>query len=129
MAISKHPMSALKGTDQGRALMAQVRGHRGGSKPSDTKGAPVAHDLTASGRRKLASTGVARPDGSYPISTQADVTNAVKDWIRTGRNTSVRQWIEKRVRALDLTMPAEFGAPKRTDEMDVAKTITARNSK
>lgn len=121
-------MSALKGTAEGKALMAHVRSHRGGSRSSDMKGASVAQYSTAE-RKAMASKGEARPDLSYPIRNQADVSNAVKDWIRTGRNTSVRQWIEKRVKALDLSTPAEFGAPKATDEMDIAKTITARNSK
>lgn len=33
MAVDKHPMRALKGTQQGRELMAQVRSHKRSTKP------------------------------------------------------------------------------------------------
>jgi hypothetical protein len=83
----------------------------------------ASHDLSAQGRRKLAASGVARPDGSYPISDQADVDKAAKDWIRTGRNGAVKAWIIKRARAVGATVPGFVtGASDNDgDEMAVAK--------
>lgn len=85
----------------------------------------MADRLNAAARHKLAATGVARPDGSYPIANQTDLDNAVKDWIRTGRSLAVKSWIDKRAKALDLEVPAAANAPKQTDEMDIAKAKTA----
>jgi hypothetical protein len=83
------------------------------------------HDLSAQGRRKLASKGTARPDGSYPISDQQDIENAVKDWARTGRPGAVRAWIEKRARTLDLEVPAALNPAAEQDELAIAKAKTA----
>lgn len=131
VAIKAHPMAALKGTPEGKALMDQVRAHRGGNAPSGptpAKEAPVAppRNLDAASRRKLAATGVARPDGSYPIGNQADLDNAVKDWVRTGRSLAVKSWIQKRAGALKLELPESMESPKQTDELDVGKAIAAR---
>lgn len=84
----------------------------------------MAEKFNAADRHKLAATGVARPDGSYPIRDQQDLDNAVKDWIRTGRSLSVKGWIDKRAKALDLEMPTTAAPVKQTDELDIAK---ARN--
>lgn len=132
MAVAKHPMSGLKGTAEGKALMASVRAHRGGATPAPVteakKETPVApRNLDAASRHKLASQGVARPDGSYPIGNQADLDNAVKDWIRTGRPGAVKAWIVKRANALKLELPESMESPKAaSDEIEVGKAITAR---
>lgn len=84
------------------------------------------HDLTAGGRRKLAAKGIARPDGSYPISDQADLDKAVNDWGRTGSSLAVKAWIEKKAKQLNLELPETWEKKGSDDEMDVARTINAR---
>lgn len=47
MAVPRHPMAALRGTQAGRDLMAQVRAHKGGGvakKTAPVKAAPVEPD-------------------------------------------------------------------------------------
>lgn len=89
------------------------------------------HDLSAAGRRKLAASGVARPDGSYPISDHADVTKAVDDWNRTGQPLAVKAWIEKRVKQLGLELPPALGGKNDDDgdEMTYARAKTGQRGK
>ena len=47
-----------------------------------------------------AETGVALPDGSYPIRTAKDVENAVKDFSRFGQKADVKAHIIRRARAI-----------------------------
>lgn len=65
------------------------------------------HFFTKSERAELAKTGVARPDGSYPIRDAGDLKNAAADWVRTGRDPEVASWIAKRAKALKLPNPAQ----------------------
>lgn len=66
--------------------------------------------LTAGARRFAAKHGTAMADGSYPIHNGTDLSNAVKDYYRTGKSPAVRAFIVKRVKALGLTgsLPANF---------------------
>ena len=82
------------------------------------------HDLSAQGRRKLAASGVARPDGSYPITDSEDVRKAVDDWNRTGQSLAVKSWIEKRCKALGIPVPAALSGKSDNDgdEMSYART-------
>ena len=81
------------------------------------------HDLSAGGRRKLAAKGIARPDGSYPISDQADLDKAVKDWNRTGQTLSVKSWLQKRAAKLNLELPEMMERKGAPDEMDTARAL------
>lgn len=83
------------------------------------------HDLSAAGRRRLAARGIARPDGSYPISDQADLDKAVNDWARTGGSLSVKAWIEKKARQLGLELPETWEKKSQPDEVETAKQMTA----
>jgi hypothetical protein len=111
-------MKALKGTPAGRDLMTRVRSHK---KP---KGNTV--NFTSSERKKLAASGAAMADGSYPIRNQQDLENAYKDWIRTGRSSQVAAHIAKRAKQLGLANPISKSSGS-TSEMDVARAYKNRN--
>ncbi|MFJ2630837.1 hypothetical protein ACIO6U_02585 [Streptomyces sp. NPDC087422] len=60
-------------------------------------------DLSAAGRKKAAASGAAMSDGSYPISTKADLRKAVKAVGRGGADhNKIRAHIVKRAKALGL---------------------------
>lgn len=56
-------------------------------------------------RKKLAKTGAAKPDGSYPIENEQDVNNAVADFHRASGSPSDKAHIAKRAKALGLGDP------------------------
>lgn len=127
-------MSGLKGTQQARDLMDQVRGHKGGGMaaaptnlppPSGTK-APARRDEAT--RMKDASEGAAMADGSYPIRNQTQLDDAVKDWIRTGRSLAVKSHIEKRAKALGLELPENMEPKGAPDEIETARKIADRGA-
>lgn len=60
-------------------------------------------DLSAAGRRKAAAAGAAMEDGSYPISTKADLRKAIKAVGRgNADHDAIRKHIIKRAKALGL---------------------------
>lgn len=60
-------------------------------------------DLSAAGRKKAAASGAAMSDGSYPISTKADLRKAIKAVGRGGADhDKIRAHIAKRAKALGL---------------------------
>jgi hypothetical protein len=59
-------------------------------------------EFTKEERDKLAKSGVAMKDGSYPIENAQDLRNAVGDYYRTGKDPAVKAHIMKRARALGL---------------------------
>lgn len=130
MAISNHPMAALKGTQQARDLMNNVRNHK------TTKGAAVS--IPAADRKADAAKGTAEPDGSFPINTKADVRKAVDDWGRAGAKASDKAFIIKRARALGALsmLPESWNVPdgngdaddkaKPKDEVDAALAYVAK---
>lgn len=56
-------------------------------------------------RKKLAKTGAAMKDGSYPIQNGKDLDNAYKDYNRTGKSSAVKSHIQKRAKALGVSDP------------------------
>ena len=69
----------------------------------DENGVIELREFTPKERKKLAKSGVAMPDGSYPINTRQDVINAVRDYYRTGKDAAVKAHIVKRAKALGCT--------------------------
>lgn len=60
-------------------------------------------DLSAAGRKKAAASGAAMPDGSYPITTKADLRKAIKAVGRGGADhDKIRAHVIKRAKALGL---------------------------
>lgn len=51
-------------------------------------------------RDKYAASGVAKPDGSFPIPDRAALRRAIDDWGRAGANQSDKEHIIKRAKAL-----------------------------
>jgi hypothetical protein len=58
--------------------------------------------FSAEQRRRLADSGSAMPDGSYPISNRQDLENAIRSWGRGGSDPKVKSHIKSRARALGL---------------------------
>ena len=61
-------------------------------------------------RKDLADSGAARPDGSYPIKTATDVSNAVKDFGRSKGSAADKAHIVARAKAIGATdqLPADW---------------------
>lgn len=51
-------------------------------------------------RRRMASSGAAMPDGSYPIRNTTDLMNAIRSWGRGGARADVKEHIMRRARSL-----------------------------
>jgi hypothetical protein len=69
----------------------------------DLRGEVGKADLSAAGRKKAATSGAAMPDGSYPISTKADLRKAIKAVGRGGTgHDKIRAHVIKRAKALGL---------------------------
>jgi len=63
----------------------------------------VARDFSTDERKKLARSGAAMPDGSYPIKSEQDLKNAIHAYGRAKNPAAVKRHIIKRARALGLT--------------------------
>jgi len=77
-------------------------------------------DFSPEQRRMMADKGEAMPDGSFPIATAADLSNAVQAWGRSDNQAGVKRHIIKRARALDRTdlLPADWeGSSKENENM------------
>ena len=77
-------------------------------------------------RRKDAETGIAMPDGSYPIQSAEDVENAVRDYERTGATPEVKAHIIARAKAIGAegALPTDWTEPEKA----AASTLAARTS-
>lgn len=83
-------------------------------------------DYNSKDRKKMAGTGEAMKDGSFPIKTAQDVKNAVKDWGRTGSKSSVKRHIIRRAKAIGATNALPSDWPGSTASADkVAKDARA----
>lgn len=51
-------------------------------------------------RARMAESGTAMPDGSYPIANRRDLMNAIRSWGRGGSDPKVKEHIKRRARAL-----------------------------
>ena len=62
-------------------------------------------------RDKLSKTGAAMSDGSFPVTDEKDVKNAVRDWGRAGSKADVKAHIIKRAKALgcEAALPDGWG--------------------
>jgi hypothetical protein len=57
-------------------------------------------DYSTSTRERMASSGTAMPDGSYPIANRRDLMNAIRSWGRGGAKEDVKRHIMSRARSL-----------------------------
>lgn len=80
--------------------------------------------FSAEQRRKLAQSGAAMPDGSYPIRNASDLDNAIHAIGRgSGSHAAIKAHIIKRARALGLTsqLPADWNVGKKTARQMMSK--------
>ena len=75
-------------------------------------------DYNSKDRKKMADSGEAMKDGSFPIKTAQDVKNAVKDWGRTGSKSSVKRHIIRRAKAIGATSSLPSDWPGSTASAD-----------
>ena len=54
-------------------------------------------------RERMAQSGEAMPDGSFPIANKTDLMNAIRSWGRGGADPKVKAHIKTRARALGLS--------------------------
>ena len=75
-------------------------------------------DYSAAERKKMAETGEARDDGSYPIKTAKDVENAVKDFGRAGGSEADKKHIIARAKAIGATgsLPADWSGSTKKEK-------------
>ena len=75
-------------------------------------------------RRRLAESGQAMPDGSYPIVTEQDLRNAIQAFGRTDNPQATKEHIMRRARALGRTdlIPENWTGEKFWDIRDLTKT-------
>ena len=81
------------------------------------------HKYSDDERKKMAQSGQAKGDGSFPIKDREDVQNAVSDWGRAGATDSDRDHIVARARAVGATdeLPSDWPGSSKKD----ARTSTA----
>lgn len=56
--------------------------------------------FSAESRRRMAESGNAMPDGSYPIANRSDLENAIRSWGRGGSDPKVKSHIKRRAKEL-----------------------------
>jgi phage head maturation protease len=88
---------------------------------------PIAKaDLSTAGRKKAAASGAAMPDGSYPITTKADLRKAIKAVGRGGTDhDAIRRHIITRAKALGLEamVPTDWNADGSIDDTQKADMV------
>lgn len=77
-------------------------------------------DFSEEERRRLAKTGAAMPDGSFPIVTKEDLANAIQAIGRAKNPDAAKRHIKKRARALGAEdmIPESWGGPADEDMND-----------
>lgn len=85
----------------------------------------AARKFSTKQRSELADKGIAKPDGSYPIATKKDLSNAVKDFGRANGSPSDAAHIRKRAKALGVKDP--FKKKKEVDADAVDTHIPVGN--
>lgn len=63
----------------------------------------VKRDYSRASRRRMAATGEAMSDGSFPIANETDLRNAIQSVGRASNYGAARRHIISRARSLDLT--------------------------
>lgn len=73
-------------------------------------------DYGTEARRRMAESGEAMPDGSFPIANRADLRNAIQSVGRASNYEAARRHIISRARALgaEEMLPEEWQGPKKS---------------
>lgn len=91
--------------------------------PADEKVTIQKDKYSQADREKMAKTGEAMPDGSFPIKDAEDLSNAMNDLGRKGNDPAVKAHIAKRARAMNMEdkLDSRFG-----DKTDTKKSVLDR---
>lgn len=67
-------------------------------------------DYNTAARQRMADSGAAMPDGSFPIANETDLMNAIRSIGRASNPAAAKEHIKRRARALGLTdrLPEEW---------------------
>ena len=67
-------------------------------------------DYTGAARRRMAQSGEAMPDGSFPIANRSDLMNAIRSIGRASNPEAAKEHIKRRARALgaESMLPEEW---------------------
>jgi hypothetical protein len=79
-----------------RMLQEVNKGLWGGSFSPDL----LKRNFNTAERRRMAESGNAMPDGSYPIGNKNDLMNAIRSWGRGGSDPKVKSYIKRRAKEL-----------------------------
>jgi hypothetical protein len=87
-------------------------------------------EFTKEQRDALAEKGAALPDGSFPIETATDVTNAVHDWGRAGSSPSAKAHIKKMAAEIGCTdqLPEDWSETPMADKKTTAAAAAAADA-
>jgi len=82
-------------------------------------------------RARLADSGAAMPDGSYPIANISDLKNAIQAFGRAKNPAAVKKHIIRRARALNAIdqLPEEWNVKKADDLVNAVKALDADTAK
>ena len=96
---------------------------------SDVGDMDAARSFSTKERERLAKSGKALPDGSYPIVTKQDLRNAIQAYGRASNKARAKRHIVKRAKALGATsmLPGDWASSG--DEMDAAKVEKSKGYK
>jgi hypothetical protein len=83
-------------------------------------------DFSAAERRRMAQSGAAMPDGSFPIRNRADLRNAIQSVGRADSYDAAKKHIISRARALNAIsmLPSEWNVSKSWGNLFNPKSIS-----
>ena len=125
MAVPQHPMSALKGTQQARDLMAQVRAHRGGGTAAASPPTPTAKETTVADS-KFIQGAIERPGALTAKAKAAGMS--IDEFARAHQHDPGTTGAEARF-YLNVLAKTPSGKKHQRTERDVARDIIARHKK
>ena len=82
--------------DERRMMEGMNKSLWGGSFSPDL----IKRNFNTAQRNRMAESGTAMPDGSYPIGNKKDLMNAIRSWGRGGSDPKVKAHIKRRAKAL-----------------------------
>lgn len=121
-SVKPPPLVNVEGTVLA-SVIPQIDSATAGKPFSQAKDSITSAGASTAEREKMAKSGEAMPDGSYPIASKADLQNAIKAYGRAKDPAATKKHIIKRARALDLLsmVPESWGV---TADASVVASIT-----
>lgn len=118
--VTPPPVVELENENVIKDVLAQIDAHDGEAVEAVAASAYELSAETKAGRDRAAKNGYALPDGSFPISTEADLKKAVKAYGRAKDKPAAMRHIKKRARALNRTdlIPEDWKSASLTELFD-----------